>query len=748
MESESIIKRGVCYCPNHCRVQMEVKDSKLMWVGYKKDRSLIKSPTAKRWNTAIGGCGRSSAWKGWLEHSRRLNFPLKRKGERGEDKWTQISWDQAFDEIAEKLEDIRQKYGPEALALANTGESNNTYSIASRARFMNMFGTPNYIGHLQVCFSPALMISHALSGWGIYFPYTRPETKCFLMWGVNPYASWRYIWYSVRDAQKNNGTKLIVVDPRHSEAARAADLWLQPRPGTDAALMLGMINLIIEEGLYDKEFVEKWCYGFDELTERVKEYPLDKVAETTWVPPEKISEAARLYATNKPGIILTGMGVEQQANSTSVFQCRYIMPAIVGNLDVPGGEYMQVPHRGIRPQVDFEMIDALSPVQKKKMIGADKYRLWSWEFYEMTHQACKKVRGIRIPSGWFATSAHAPTVFRAMLTGKPYPVRALISETINTLLCFPNTRLVYQALKSLDLNVVIEVTKNPNCLLADYVLPAASWLEKPILMGGDLDSAVQAGQQAVPAFKEGEFDRKQEYEIYRQLGIRLGQKDYWPWENLEQVFDYALEPLDMTYKEFIKQGSFDPVTLEHKKYEKAGTFGTVTGKFELSSKILEKLGYDPLPQYIESPCSAISQPDLAKGYPLILTTGGRTLRYYHSQWYHIESFKKRDPFPVIQMHPDKARELGIVEGDHVWVETQLGRVNLICKYFHGMDPRVVNANHYGAWDPDRSAAEPSVNGIFELNVNAILDDDPNLCDHIGGGWPLRGQPCKVYKTED
>jgi anaerobic selenocysteine-containing dehydrogenase len=258
--------------------------------------------------------------------------------------------------------------------------------------------------------------------------------------------------------------------------------------------------------------------------------------------------------------------------------------------------------------------------------------------------------------------------------------------------------------------------------------------------------AVQAGEQVLPGYKEGHHDRRNEFEIYRELGLRLGQKGYWPWNNVEQYFDYILAPMNVTFEEFRRQGGFIPVNLELRKYEKSGCFGTPTGKLELYSTIFEKLGYDPLPGYDEPKQSFISAPDLAKEYPFILTTGGRGLRYYHSQWYHIDSFRNRERFPRIQIHPAKAAELRIHDGDWVWIETPLGRVKAICRYFDGMDPRMVNVNHYGVWNCEEPANDPSLYGMWDSNVNAILDDHPDLCDPIGGGWPLRELLCKVYKA--
>jgi len=286
---------------------------------------------------------------------------------------------------------------------------------------------------------------------------------------------------------------------------------------------------------------------------------------------------------------------------------------------------------------------------------------------------------------------------------------------------------------------------NPLCQLADYVLPAASWLEKPYLMGGDHDMAVQVGAQAVSAYKEGQYDRRDEYDMYRELGLRLGQQGYWPWKNIMEFFNYALEPMGMTFDSLYEAGGYTGRKQESKKYERHG-FGTFTGKFEIYSTVLEKLGFDPLPGYVEPSQSPVSTPELAKEYPLILETGARSLRYYHSQWFHIDSFRKREKFPQIQIHPDKAAELGIAEWDEVWIETKLGRVTAFARLFDGLQLNCVNVRHYAPWDPTEPAEDPHLHGLFN-NINVVIDDDPDVCDPEGGGWPLRELLCKVYKVE-
>jgi anaerobic selenocysteine-containing dehydrogenase len=323
-----------------------------------------------------------------------------------------------------------------------------------------------------------------------------------------------------------------------------------------------------------------------------------------------------------------------------------------------------------------------------------------------------------------------------MITGEPYPVKGLIIHAHNPMVVQANTKLVYKALKSLELSVVLDYWLTPTAELADYVLPVASWLERPDFMGD------YGGEQALPASIPGEYDHKNDYEIFRELGIRLGQD--WPWKSLEEVFDYMLEPLGITFNQFL-QGKQSRPTIEYKNYEKKG-FATTTGKAELFSTILEKLGYDPLPKYVEPPETPLSRLDLVKEYPLILITGGRFKPMFHSEWRQIDSVRRRHPYPLVQVHPETAKSLGIEDGDWVWIESPRGRIRMKCQHFNGIDRRVVHCQH-GWWYPELPGEEPWLHGVWESNVNVLTDDEPDHCNPIHGGWPLRTALCKVYKMK-
>ena len=735
--SEIQIKKTTCqWCHDHCEVVVHVQDGKLLRVEENKEhpRSAVLTPTVR-------ACPRARAAAEWFHHPDRLKYPLKRIGERGEGKWQRISWEQALDEIAKKLKGIKERYGPEAVA---TSEGTQRTHDEYRSRFFSLFGSPNFIGQGAICWGEDNMLSSALAG----LPYNTASpqpglTKCLLELGANRAQAHRGRWHVLLEA-RNKGAKLIVVDPRYTQTAERADIWLQLRPGTDCALLMGMINIIINEGLYDKEFVDRWCYGFDKVAERVQDYPPEKVAGITQVPAEKIKEAARMYATNKPASTYSHMGLEHLANVIEALHARYILAAITGNIDAHGGDIARAPVPDPRYIAEFEidLSDMLTPEQKQKQLGSQRFKLLSWAGYDLIQQNMKRVwgRGLTRHSHCFA---HAPTLFRAMLTDKPYPIKAFISLASNPLVGYANSKLVYKALKRVGLNVVVDYWLTPSAQLADYVLPSASWLERPNIR--EYGSMIQGGEEVFPPVKDGEYERRTDYDFWCGLGIRLGQEKYWPWKTLEEAYDYRLAPLGYTLKDLMaKKGSRIPFPAEYRRYEKVG-FATPTGKLELYSTILEKLGYDPLPQYEEPLESPISTPDLAREYPLILITGGRFLPMYHTEHRQIDSLRQQHPQPIAQLNPQKAAEMGIKDGDWIWIETPRGRVRQKCQYFKGIDPSVVHAEH-GWWFPEVPGEEPWLHGAWESNINVVTDDDPEHCNRKSGGWPLRALLCKVYKA--
>ena len=728
------IKKVVCIqCHNACRLAVGVDADRLVSVEPDKE-----FPGTRSSYSITKGCPRRRNVIEYFYHPARLNYPLKRSGARGENKWQKITWEQAFEEIASRMKEIIAKHGPEAIATTSgTGRTHDEI----RQRFFNLLGSPNHVGAGAICYGPMCAVSHMLFGWRV-FPVVRTNTRCILLWGGGGPRYWDVFWQAARKARRENGAKIIVVDPRKTDAVRHADLWLQIRPGTDCALALAMINHIIQKGLYDKSFVEKWCHGFDQLKERAAEYPIEKAAKITWLRKEDIVQAAEWYATLKPGATNHGMGIEHQPGSIETLHAHYILSALSGNIEEKGGDIFPTPYPGIIHEQEIAAHDRLSEEQVNKTLGIERFRLLSRKGFDLIQANVARLWGKEANNRTsYECFAHAPSVYRAALTGKPYPVRGIITLSSNPMVTQPNTKLVYEALKSLDLYVVVDFFMTPSAQLADYVLPATTYLERPWLW---TYSGVVGSERAMPKTVPGEYDRRDDYDFWRGLGLELGQEADWPWETLEALYDYRLAPVGLTFQQFMAQGGYLSVPKEYKRYQKVG-FATPTGKVELYSTILEKLGYDPLPQFKEPPETPFSQPQLAEKYPLILITGGRVQPYYHSEHRQVASLRKMHPDPIVQINSETAKNLGISDGDWVWIESPRGKIRQKCRLFDGIDPRVVHVEH-GWWFPEEDGAEPSLHGVWKSNCNVLTDDDPAICNSISGGWPLRGFLCKVYKA--
>ena len=685
------------------------------------------------------GCARRKAAVEYFYHPERVNFPLKRVGERGEGKWQRLSWPDALDEIAGKLEALRNTYGPETLAITGgTGRTHDEY----RARFFNLFGSPNLFGQERICFGPRTIVADMIVGMFPNYSVTR-YTKCVLLLGSEPLTARPMAARAILEAKKQ-GAKMIVVDPCQTQSARMADLWLPITPGTDVALLLGMINVLIEEDLYDREFVEKWCYGFDKLLEHLKDYPLKKVAKITGLSQRQIREASRMYAGNGPACCIEGEGLEHAFTSTQALHARWILAAMCGNLDIKGGEIQYGPP-GYVPGREIELWDRLPASQWDKMIGAERFRLSSYDAQQIINTSIVRVWGKPVNQMFYQSQCHGPSGYQTILRGKPYPITALFTSHSNPMVTEIATKTVYKALKSpnLKLYVVNDFFLTPSAELADYVLPAATWLERPALTSfSEYGSYIWAHEAALPHIVPGTYEHYRDFDIWRGLGVRLKQEADWPWKSLEEAIDDRLRPLGYTLKTFPRVILRD---IKEKKYEKQG-FGTPTGKVEFFSTTLERLGYDPLPSYRVPPESPSGNPSLNKEYPYTLITGRRVLYYYHAEWRNVESVRKHHPHPRVQVHPKTAAKEGIQEGDWIWIETQRGRVRQKAQLFDRIDPKIIHAEH-GWWYPELPGEEPWLHGVFESNINVVLSDDPDHCNWELGSWPLRTALCKVYPAK-
>lgn len=720
-------RRTYCgLCHPRCGLRLEIENGKAVKVTGDPEHPITRGRI----------CARGKLMLEHLYHPDRLNYPLKRKAERGAGQWERISWDRALDEVAAKLDALRRQYGPETLAF--THGTKRTYHWDER-RFHNLFGTPNICGANNVCMCPSQAVEYATYGgfsWGDVM-----RTKCVVLWGHAPSQSSPIGLYPMILQAKKRGAQLIVVDPRRIAEAEKADMWLPIRPGTDLALMLGWLRIIIEEELYDREFVTRWTVGFQDLRSAVAEYNPRRVAEITWLKPEQVVESARRYAMTRPAMITWGFGLDKQGvNATQAARARCCLRAITGNLDVPGGEPLgwNDPIGRIIGDDQMEFNEALAPEQRAKQLGADQYPFFGFPGWERNVEANARLplHYMHPPLAGMTSVAHARAVFEAMITGRPYPVRAAISLASNPLLSLPNTPRVYDALKALELYVVAEYYLTPSAALADYLFPICSTVETTELW------LTPAFCVACPRGIEPLHERRNTYDFWRGLGLRLGQERHWPWKTVDEVWDYRLAPVGLTFDGLLEQnGLFGRGGA--KRYEQVG-FGTPSGKVELRSSIFEELGNAPLPVYREMPHSPLGDPDLSRAYPLVLITGSRFMPVYHSEQRQIASVRKQWPDPLVMLHPETASALGLSEGEWVKVSTPQGSIRMRLKTSDTIDPRMADL-HHGWWFPERKGMDPELFGVFESNANMLCPDEAEFCSPEVGGWPHTALLCRVEK---
>jgi len=395
-------------------------------------------------------CAMGLAYREVVHHPDRLTHPLRRIGPRGSGRWERLSWDEAFEAIAARLDAIRAESGAEAVALVQgTGRDYAEFLY----RFANAFGTPNVATPGPICYLPRVVTHNAVCG-GLPVADYLNRPRCVIVWGCNPHWTHPEEYKGFQFLQGLEGAKLIVVDPRYTTLAARAHLWLQIRPGTDAALALGMLHTIIFEELYDKGFVAQYSVGFDRLKTRVSDYPPERAAEITWIPAAKIREAARLYATEKPAALNPGQVLDGTLNCVSNALCNIHLMALTGNLDVKGGNVLFAPPP-IQTLSRFAGHERLPEEQRAKRLGACDFPVADW--------------GALVPT---------PVLSAAMLEGVPYRVRAVLIHGSNPLLTWPDANRTHAALNALDFLVVTDLFMTPTAALADIVLPAASWVEQ------------------------------------------------------------------------------------------------------------------------------------------------------------------------------------------------------------------------------------------------------------------------------
>ncbi|MBN2242640.1 MAG: molybdopterin-dependent oxidoreductase [Acidobacteria bacterium] len=687
-------------CHGACGVFAYVKDGKVIKVEGNPDDPISRGSM----------CSKGLAVTQLAYHPDRILYPMKRTGPKPSGNWERITWDEALDTVADRFQAVVDRHGPEYIVVGQgTGRDYESHMY----RFANLLGTPNVLTAGHMCYVSRVSTSLATCGNLPVVDYFVGEPKLIVMWASNP--MWtnadEYKGENFYRAYKN-GAKLISIDPRNSFYGGKADIWLQIRPGTDCAMALGWHNVIIEEELYDRDFVENHVHGWDAFKDRVmKDYPLDKVEKITWVDREKIRAAARLYAATKPAAIHWGVPTEQNNNCTDFTRTAIGLMGITGNLDAPGGNALFV-NPPVRTVAEFSCHKSLSKEVQQKRLGGMEFFLGA------------RVQFINPKKAW-----------DSIVYGTPYQLKAGLLCGTNPVVSRANAKQAYRALQMLDFLVVIDHFMTPTAELADIFLPAGTWLEQNYVADNWKRHGYVFARQKCVEIGEAWQDHK----IFLELGKRMGQQ-WFP--TVEDSLDYILEPSGLDWAQF-KEADYLHGEMVYYKYRERG-FSTPTGKLELWSTLIEKWGRDPLPQYREIPESPVSTPQVAKKYPYIFNSGLRTPTFFHTEMRMIPWLREIRPHPICEIHPETAARHGITDGQWIWIESPRGRIRQKAKITDSLLPDVIAAEH-GWWYPEMK--DPG-HGWEISNSNVITDNAFETCDANMGATNLRVCLCSISPCDE
>lgn len=505
-----------------------------------------------------------------------------------------------------------------------------------------------------------------------------------------------------------SGAKLIIVDPRQIDIAKRADLWLRPRPASDGALALGIIKVLIEDKLYDEDFVANHTVGFDEIREHVKTFSLDDVETVTWVPKDQVVAFARLYSENQPATLRKGNAVEQILNSFQTRRAFDIIRALGGGLRSParwGKSPMMKPGHLVFPK----NVPG-SGRRFDKVLGPE---------YKLAIQGNYISREILI---------------KTILEEKPYPIRAALFFLTNPLVSYTNSEEVYRAFMKLDFIAGADIFPTPTTALADILLPSA-W-------GAEMEMA--GWSHAMPKLIDPPGEAWPDCKWINELGKKMGLPGWW--DNYTDVFDEIWKPGGITWEELKKHRVLSrvpprpaepekPVTPQKPEEPEQKRFPTPSGKAELYCERLKDMGYSPMPIFEEVSRFRF---ELSDKYPLLMTNDKEST-YYLTGYKHVEGLRKRKPQPLVRVNPETAEKAGLKEGEWISIETKTGKIQQILSLEPSLDPRVVVCA-FGWWFPE----EPE--DLFQFrksNVNLLTDSDPPYDPQVSAP-EVRGVPCRIH----
>ncbi len=690
MEKERFVKTTCKICRKECGMIAHVKDGRI--------KSLLGDPDDLLNKGAL--CAKGAAALEFEYDANRLMYPMKRTGRRGEGKWERITWEEGLKYTAGRLKDIREKYGPGAISVHAGCEADNSFNLDRR--FCDAAEFPDFSSGWGVCYGAQAAafgytfgtLTEIVDRFDVY-----KNSKLFIFWNSKvPHSS--PAWLGVPDAMFSNKVKTIVIDPMFTPIASKADMWVPIRINSDLALALAMIQVIIKEELYDKEFVQEWTVGFDELRSHVGKYTPVWAEESTDVPARKIEEIARIYANSKPATLCFNLS----CHHTQYFQFARafsILMAITGNIDREGGARVLRPRKPIIDRGMHSFADTRLGLHGKRppiTVGSE---------FPATYNVFKKV--MILDSPWQE---------RFLYKGR---IKAIICDAINLLIRKPNYHKTLESIKGLELLVVYDVYMSETAKYADIIFPSTTFLERDGISLRDWHKGgrIRARQKVV----EPPGECRSNFDFFKGLAEEMGIGNYFSWKDVRQMIDYILEPTGRTFDELQRVGFIElGEPLEEKAYEKHG-FPTPSGKVELYSAQLEKMGVSPLPVWRDE---LFFKPN--SEFPLILSSFTPARQHSWTLWPSVLELEEVLEEDCAYVHQDVAKEIGIREKDWIRITTMHGNARYKAKVTEFIHPDSVIVSR-------------------GLPQQAKLID---LCDPIDPDSAFmaeRGMLCRISKSE-
>lgn len=617
-------------CAVRCPIRVEVEDGAVTWIEGNPHAAGIMGSL----------CAKGSAGLAFEKDAERPQHPMIRAGPRGSGQWRKASWEEALEHVGAKLEDIVKRHGGKAIALADRG---GPFTDLTKS-FLKAVGSPNYFDHDDSCASNVNLACKSVFGYGRSdLSYDFANARHIVLYGRNVFESLQVKEVNTILDALGRGAKLTYIDVRATVTASKADRFLMIRPGTDYALNLALIHVILKERLHDEEFARRWVTGLAELEQSVARCTPEWAERETGIPASEITALARDAAAARPRTIFhAGWMVARYLDSFYASRSAYILNALMGNFEREGGLIVA---KGMKDACGKSLVSlgAGMPEVRDRIADAD---------------APGKPLG----------TGHLMGLYRAIRTGEPYPVKAFLAYRFDPLAACPDPDAQKEVLDELDLLVAIDVNYSDTAWYADVILPEATYLERSNVLAvqkGPKPNILMRRQAVAPR-----YDAKPAWEIFSLLARRLGAGQHFPYRTVEEIWQRQLEGTGITIEDFAAKGFVSLAKQPILMKPDALRFGTPSGKIELVSKMMADAKFDSLRGF-EPP----HRPEPGS----FRLTFGRSAVHTHAQSQNNPYLNEIVPENRLWLNDAEAAKLGIRSGDVVEVSAR-DRVGTIPVY--------------------------------------------------------------------